>query len=301
MEVSTLNRGQILKELQTHRKYKNKTQKEIGDKIGGVANLRIELTRLNTKSKKSKKSLSNKNELPSDIIYNLMLNADLKTLNNLCQTNKIANKYCNDKHFWHEKFQHEKLPQVSIDGDWISAYQLLIKAAEEAKLMMMVTEIEDYNGAPDEYNMGGEGTINIKFNEALEKDDLVKIVLPDMIKKIHNKIGSDTKTKYKKKYDLVPNSIQLVLYKPRISYHYELHVDQGDFEVERVESFYREMLNLLTYFRFYMLYGKLHPTGLDKITFMDENDVSIIDKPLYEYRKCVIKTIKNIQYKHIMN
>ena len=52
-----LSRHEILKELQNHKRYKNKTQKEISDKFGSIDHLRIELKRI--QSKKVKKVLSN--------------------------------------------------------------------------------------------------------------------------------------------------------------------------------------------------------------------------------------------------
>jgi hypothetical protein len=36
MNIDKLNRNQVLKELQTHKKYSNKTQKEIAEKFDGV-------------------------------------------------------------------------------------------------------------------------------------------------------------------------------------------------------------------------------------------------------------------------
>ena len=48
--IDTLNRSQVLKELQSHKRYTNKTQKEIGDKLGGVKDLRKELYRLENKT-----------------------------------------------------------------------------------------------------------------------------------------------------------------------------------------------------------------------------------------------------------
>ncbi len=245
----------------------------------------------NNKDNKDNKNTNKSIDMNSDMIYNVMLNADIKTLTNMCQIDKAAHQHCQDKHFWFQKMKQDKLPVIRIDdgNDWIEAYQILLKAKEDAKLMMLVTTIEDDNGT-EEYNMYGEGTITIEFNESLEDDDLIKVLLPNMIKKIHEKY---------KNHDLVPNSIQLILFKPRISYHYELYVNKGDFEVERIESSFDEMLNLLTYFRFYMLHGERYSTGFDKITFLDENQDTIIDNPGLD-RKIIINTIKNIQHKNII-
>lgn len=51
--IDQLKRSEALKELQSHKKYKNKSQKEIIEKLGGVNEFRTELKRLE-KTKKSK-------------------------------------------------------------------------------------------------------------------------------------------------------------------------------------------------------------------------------------------------------
>lgn len=288
--ISSMTGKELLKQLRTYEKYQNQTDYYIKKEIGGkklatVDELKTELAKLSTL--KPIKNVNRHVELPEDVIYNLLLNADIKTINNLCQTNKIANKYCKNKQFWYDKFNRENLPQINLDpGDlnWINGYNLLLKAHEDAKLMILLTDIEENDETLNqEYDLGGEGTININFNESID-DSLIKKILPDMINSIHEKYNN---------HDLVPNSIQLVLNKPRISYHYELIVNEGDFEVERIKSSKKEMMNVLTYFIFYMYYG------LNNITFTDENNNNIIYEPLDQDRKFIIKIIKNIQHKQL--
>jgi hypothetical protein len=50
--IDTLKRPQLLKELQNHKKYQNKTQKEITEKLGGVVEMRKELKKLKDKKEK---------------------------------------------------------------------------------------------------------------------------------------------------------------------------------------------------------------------------------------------------------
>jgi hypothetical protein len=289
--ILSMTGKELLKQLRTYEKYQNQTDYYIKKEIGGkklatVDELKTELTKLSTL--KPIKNVNHNVELPEDIIYNLLLNADIKTINNLCQTNKIANKYCKNKQFWFDKFNRDNLPQINLDsGDfnWINGYNLLLKAHEDAKLMILLTDIEENDETLNqEYDMGGEGTININFNESIDDDRLIRKILPDMINSIHEKYNN---------HDLVPNSIQLVLNKPRISYSYELIVNKGDFDVERIKSSKKEMMNVLTYFIFYMYYG------LYDLTFTDENNNNIIYEPLERYRKFIIKVIKNIQHKQL--
>lgn len=52
---SSLSRHELLKKLKTHKRYKNKTQKEISEKFGSIDNLRKELNRIETKKPKIEK------------------------------------------------------------------------------------------------------------------------------------------------------------------------------------------------------------------------------------------------------
>ncbi len=50
-----MKRSDVLKGLQTHKRYSKMSQKDIAEKLGGIDNLRTELSRLENKhSKKSK-------------------------------------------------------------------------------------------------------------------------------------------------------------------------------------------------------------------------------------------------------
>lgn len=50
------------------------------------------------------------NILPQDAKYELMLNADIKTISNLCTLDKNYHNICNDPNFWLRKFNHDGLP-----------------------------------------------------------------------------------------------------------------------------------------------------------------------------------------------
>jgi hypothetical protein len=65
--IDKLNRNQVLKELQSHKKYYGKTQKEISIKFDGIVNLRNELKRLEKKKlPKSPKKLKLDNEVKTN-------------------------------------------------------------------------------------------------------------------------------------------------------------------------------------------------------------------------------------------
>ncbi len=52
MEYYSMNRNELLRNLQKRNKYKGLTQKDIGNKLGSIDNLRVELNKLDKKEKK---------------------------------------------------------------------------------------------------------------------------------------------------------------------------------------------------------------------------------------------------------
>lgn len=52
--------------------------------------------------------------LNDDVIKEIMLNASMPTIKNLCLTNKAANQYCSSHRFWQEKFKHDHLPPLVV-------------------------------------------------------------------------------------------------------------------------------------------------------------------------------------------
>jgi hypothetical protein len=302
--ISGLNANQVAKELQGYKRYKNKTQKEIKEKVGGVSALRDELNRLELKHTKSPKitkspkkspkiTKSPKIEMNDDILYNIMLNAKYDVLKNLCVTNTKALEYCKSKHFWHDRLTREQLPLITLDSDnWVELYEVLLESYEDAKLMILLTDIEAQDERVEKYDLNGENVINIRFNGSLDDYDYIKDILPGNLIK-------DMLKKYDDNYDLVPDEIQIYFDerkefdKYRISFTYEKLKDTEDHDTERTYVNKLEMTKLLTYFIFYSKYA------WDNMTFIDENfDRLEYDMSNYS-RQLIMKTIKNIQMKNI--
>jgi hypothetical protein len=158
MEVSSMKRNQLLKELQSHKKYRNKTQKEIADKLGGVNEFRIELTRLNKKSSKIKveniNNIKNNKEkttntiLPADAMYEILLRSDLSTTQKLLQTSKSIK---NNNDLWKNKIIRDyPFFQFHNEDDLQNVYLALYKSHLKAKEILLVTQLlaldhdEDY-------------------------------------------------------------------------------------------------------------------------------------------------------------
>ncbi len=58
--VNTMPRHELLRRLKSHKKYNTLSQKEIGDKLGSIDNLRYELNKLDKKTSKRKEKKSSK-------------------------------------------------------------------------------------------------------------------------------------------------------------------------------------------------------------------------------------------------
>lgn len=182
--IGTLNANQLSKELQSYKRYKSKTQKEIKGKIGNTAALRLELQRLENKSAKTKSVKRIKNQainesyIPYDALREIMLRSDINTIQKYCQTNIEANKMCHDLNFWNEKLKHENsipiiLKDRKIEKDifksyremfntnnkYIILYNLIKLAEHDAKLALMVNQIETER----KYNPSF-GTISIELS-----------------------------------------------------------------------------------------------------------------------------------------
>ena len=85
------------------------------------------------------------NMLPADVLYNVLLQADIKTLNNLCITNKEASKYCNSDRFWTDKFNNDNLPIFNVRNDKMSKFQIYdetVKAIKRTNDTLTINFIE---------------------------------------------------------------------------------------------------------------------------------------------------------------
>lgn len=112
--ISTMKRAEVLKQLQTHKKYNLKTQKQIVDKLGGIDNMRKELLKLNksvddTPIKPSVDDTA-KTEyfsfLPKEITLDILSSLNISQTLEWCKTNKHA---CNND-FWVKKLKSLDLP-----------------------------------------------------------------------------------------------------------------------------------------------------------------------------------------------
>lgn len=89
------------------------TKEELIKMVRYYHNHVIESSNEHTTFKESTKSPSIP-ELNNDVIKEIMLNATSNTIKNMCLTNKSAIQLCNNRQFWHDKFNHDSLPQLIV-------------------------------------------------------------------------------------------------------------------------------------------------------------------------------------------
>lgn len=86
--------------------------------------------------------------MDTDIMYNILLQADDNTISSLCKTNKQANKICNDKQFWIDKFALHHLEPLLIDYDsdalypYVTWFHYAMKNVEDANNILKINYLE---------------------------------------------------------------------------------------------------------------------------------------------------------------
>ena len=209
MEGVKQNRGQILKELQSYKKYHNKTQQQISNKFESINDLRTELRRLENKSKKEKlitvkgeqytedflyqailhynnlnmpakggSSMPAINQLNDDTWLNILLQSDMETLKTSCSLNKTTDKLCHDVGFWKLKFEQDGLffpkPQKSLKK-WILEYTKVKNAVDVAtKLVNYILDkkanyFNIISVVDDDYDINKIDWLTPKLNNAIQK------------------------------------------------------------------------------------------------------------------------------------
>lgn len=111
-------------------------------------------------SKELKITKESKNEnLNQDMIREILLRSNIDQLSNLCLTNKNNEHICQSESFWQEKLKYDGLPSIEFidhsfdelketyytESDiitWFNIYKDLKEAQDEAKLILLINEIE---------------------------------------------------------------------------------------------------------------------------------------------------------------
>ena len=105
----------------------------------------------------------------ADILYNILLNSNIKQIDNLCNTNAQALQYCQSEHFWKSKFMHDRLPRIKdVTNNWEYGYRAVSKAVTYAHNIITISllKIDRDSKVPIDTNIdeANDGTIVISID-----------------------------------------------------------------------------------------------------------------------------------------
>ena len=126
--------------------------------------------------------------VPKDILYNILLQSDVETLNNLCRTNKEAETLCKSVQFWMDKMNNDNLPIYEVKNKKLSKlkiYEETVKAVKRTNDTLTINKIE----ATRSYNKTN-GSIHLFTNGEYEKitdiPSLPQILIDDIVSQLED-------------------------------------------------------------------------------------------------------------------
>lgn len=164
-----------------------------------------------------------------DVMYNIMLQADVLTINSLCKTSKMAHDIVNDKAFWINKFTDKNLESLLIhfendDFSYLEWYSFGLENIEKGKNILKINALEKnrrYNKTNGIFKVLVEGDgeiVSYLFKEKvqdMDKDDFTDII-----------------------FKLLNNEYQLILTSPDDKIHL------GKYSIQEVEKLLGPLLHL---------------------------------------------------------
>jgi hypothetical protein len=189
--------------------------------------------------------------LPSDVLYNIMLNANYNTLINLSEINKDALKYYNDLSFWLSKIQHQGLNfygNVKTIDDYKNYAVLMSEAEIIADIIIKIANIEkeyDRRHPPNPMMQDvNNGSIMIRWEgpmiDHINADDIVPV-------KLKNEISNDlNNAKQLSGLEYTPNIIKLTPIDNHYEVNYEMLDEEGDDTIDvTINMSFEEIRKLL--------------------------------------------------------
>ncbi len=85
-------------------------------------------------------------ELPFDILYNILIQSNINQIQNLCYTNKYLHQICNQTSFWELIHERDRLPLLTEwdnIADWINDYHKMKKINQ--KVTIILDYLVDYH------------------------------------------------------------------------------------------------------------------------------------------------------------
>ncbi|HSW76687.1 MAG TPA: hypothetical protein VLG50_06565 [Candidatus Saccharimonadales bacterium] len=214
--INKLTKQEVTKELKAYNPYIHLSQNKISKKFDNVESARKELYNLEQTKYPKMIEIKGKSytedelfdmiqyyitqhrsvELNEDTLRLIMLNSNFDSLQNICLTNKLANKICNTVDFWKEKFILDELPlpisskdynkldkkyrskrmhSLKNVHDWITAYkQMYVNYQLVLKLINHINKTDIFS--------------ILTFHDLLNRKEyfIVNLIIPNTINKNDN-------------------------------------------------------------------------------------------------------------------
>ena len=121
-----------------------------------------------------------------DILYNILLQSDLQTINNLYQINKDTIIICKSVQFWKDKFVNDKLPIFKAKDETLSQYKLYAETVKSIKRATDTLIINRIEATRNHNKTTGRITLVTSCNYTKFTDILLPNILIDNIKNQFN-------------------------------------------------------------------------------------------------------------------
>lgn len=82
------------------------------------------------------------NNLPDDMLIEIMLDMDYRSLKQLCRTNKRINKICRNETFWRDKYIQDFQKDKLILSSWYRQYKLEYSRSHPQTIYLLVSEYQ---------------------------------------------------------------------------------------------------------------------------------------------------------------
>lgn len=178
MEYHDMKVNDLIQSLQ--KTYPNQSKYAIDKSLKSKYNLKTVKREDYIKELKSINNLTGTN-INQDIMYNLLLQSDYNTLKELCLTNKVAVKICQDDNFWRNKLVQDY--KLIKNKNYKDTYIKAVKAEKCVNDILHMNRIE-----VNRFHKATDGIINIINNEFYKS-------VPEFLEKTG--LSLDKKSKYR--------------------------------------------------------------------------------------------------------
>lgn len=174
-------------------------------------------------------------KMNEDNLYQVMLNADIDSLNRLCQTTRKSRDICTNLHFWKQKYLHQ-LPVLYSDepttvNEWKKEYKKVYNIIKLInKILNLISKNEIYSRD------------HLKINMLFNNDEPILYLIPSIILLNMN----DDYVNYEDDYTFLKMEIDYNAQKNSYTWSYDMIGDHDDsLYYDEVEINHQEVIEIM--------------------------------------------------------